>query len=50
MEIAALATNQAIKQSQVGLSMIKQAAKMDQAIVDLVSQSADRGKNLNITV
>jgi hypothetical protein len=50
MELAALATNQAVQQSAAGLSIVKQAAKAEQAIVDMVSQAADRGKNLNITV
>ncbi len=48
MDISAVAAGSAIQQSQASISSIKQAAKAEQAIVDMVSQVADRGKNLNV--
>ena len=54
MEVAALAMQQVVAQSAASMSMIKQAAQADQALVDLVSQTASsspfRGQNLDVSV
>lgn len=50
MEIAAVAIKQAMLQSNIGLSMVKQAAQNEQALVNLVAASVDRGQNLDISV
>jgi hypothetical protein len=48
MDISALAAGTAIQQTQASVLSIKQAAKAEKAIVDMVSQAADRGKSLNV--
>ena len=53
MEVAALSVQQSMTQSAVGMSMLKQQAKAEQAIVALVQQAAagqGRGQNLDISV
>ncbi|MDD9899692.1 MAG: hypothetical protein OXT65_01790 [Alphaproteobacteria bacterium] len=56
MEVAAVAIQQAILQTNVGLEILKQRAQADKAIVGLVDQAAaqiaagNRGHNLNISV
>lgn len=50
MEVAALGVNQAMAQSSIAMSMVKQSAKAEAAIVQLVATAADRGQNLDITV
>lgn len=50
MEVAALAVNQAMSQSSIATAMVKQNAKTEQAIVQLVAAAADRGQNLDISV
>ena len=47
MEVA-LAATQSIQLSKASMTAVKQAAQAEQAIVDLVSQAADRGQNLNV--
>ena len=49
MEIAAVAVQQSIAQSNVAMTMVKQAAKAEQSIVELVASSVNgRGQNLDI--
>jgi hypothetical protein len=53
MDVAAVALQQVAAQTATGLSMIKQQAKSEQALVDMVQQVASngsRGQNLDITV
>ena len=50
MEVAALGVQQLMAQTNVGLSMVKQAAKSEQEIVNMVATSATRGQNLDIKV
>lgn len=52
MEIAALAVNQQMAQSSLATNMVKQNAKAEAAIVELIQSAAGqgRGQNLDITV
>lgn len=53
MDVAAVALQQVASQTNVGLSILKQNAKEQQALVDLVTQAAatgSRGQKLDITV
>ena len=53
MEVAAVAVQQAILQSQMSVAMVKNMAKAEQAIVNLIAQAASSGNlgnNLNIRV
>jgi hypothetical protein len=53
MDITAIALQQVALQSATGLSMIKQAAQQDQALVQMVDQVASdgsRGQNLDISI
>lgn len=50
MEATAIGVKQAIMQSAIATTMVKQNAKAEQAIVQLVASSVDRGQNLDISV
>lgn len=52
MEAVAVATQQAILQSHMGTAMVKQQAKAEQAIVEMIAKVADenKGRNLDILV
>jgi hypothetical protein len=51
MEVAALNVQQAMAQSSIAMSMVKQNAKTEKAIVDLVATATNgRGQNIDISV
>jgi hypothetical protein len=53
MEVAAVAIQQAAGQRDVALSLVKQQARSDQALVNMIAQSipsGGRGGNLDITI
>lgn len=50
METSAVGVKQAIMQSAIATSMVKQNAKAEQAVAQMVAASADRGQNLDISV
>lgn len=50
MDISNIVSQQPLGQLKMGVAMIKQNAKMEQGVADLVAKTADRGKNLDITV
>ncbi len=52
MELAAIASQQAMFQQTIALQMVKQNAQAQQSIVEMITASVDayRGNNLNIAV
>ena len=52
MELAAIASQQAMFQQAISLQMVKQSAQAQQSIVEMITSSVNayRGNNLNIAV
>ena len=53
MDVSTLAAQQVVAQNKMTMSMVKQSAKAEQALVNMIQQAASssgRGQNLNITV